>query len=340
MKPLQQKNRFRPRLEQLEDRALPSATIFSFSTGEPDGRIATASRQPTADKIEIETADDFILPSATILQHATFTGLIPAGASLSNITDVTVAIYHVFPKDSDTTRTIQVPTRTNSPADSEFTSRDSAEHTLVFTATILDPNFTAANSVVNGSNPKPNQTPGGEGPVSGQEVLFDVRFTSPFKLAADHYFFVPQVELTDGNFLWLSAPKPTNPPFQGDLQSWTRNAALDPDWLRIGTDVVGGSPAPTFNASFSLDGVAPDSHANIIHDDDTASAAASVPAASGGTASNAVTLNSVIDTSPGIGCKPGKDPTVCPPHHAKHHRHCHHAGESDDGGDTVENSGS
>jgi hypothetical protein len=35
-----------------------------------------------------------------------------------------------------------------------------------------------------------------------------VTFTTPFTLAADHYFFVPQVEVTDadGNFFWLSAP--------------------------------------------------------------------------------------------------------------------------------------
>ena len=30
---------------------------------------------------------------------------------------------------------------------------------------------------------------------------------------------------------------------------------LDPDWLRIGTDIVGGNPAPTFNMAFSLEGV-------------------------------------------------------------------------------------
>jgi hypothetical protein len=31
---------------------------------------------------------------------------------------------------------------------------------------------------------------------------------------------------------------------------------LDPDWLRAGQDIVGGNPFPTFNASFSLTGVA------------------------------------------------------------------------------------
>ena len=31
---------------------------------------------------------------------------------------------------------------------------------------------------------------------------------------------------------------------------------LDPDWLRVGTDIVGGNTAPTFNAAFSLSGSA------------------------------------------------------------------------------------
>ena len=56
--------------------------------------------------------------------------------------------------------------------------------------------------------------------------------------------------LSSGNFLWLSVAKPIAP----DLQSWIRNANLDPDWLRIGTDIVGGSTPPTFNAAFSLSG--------------------------------------------------------------------------------------
>ena len=63
--------------------------------------------------------------------------------------------------------------------------------------------------------------------------------------------------MTGGEFFWLSAPKPIIPPgtpFNPDLQSWIRNEDLAPDWLRIGTDVVGGSPAPTFNATFTLQG--------------------------------------------------------------------------------------
>src|SRR5439155_26932441 len=64
-------------------------------------------------------------------------------------------------------------------------------------------------------------------------------------------------EVTGGEFYWLSAAKPIvapGTPFVGDLQSWTRNETILPDWVRIGTDVVGGTTPPTFNASFSLSG--------------------------------------------------------------------------------------
>jgi hypothetical protein len=144
----------------------------------------------------------------------------------------------------------------NSPSDVELDDRDTANSNLSVMASILSAGFTANNSVVNGIHPKPNQNTGGDGPVTGDEVQFDVTFTTPFLLPADHYFFVPQVELagSDENFLWLSAPKPIvapGTPFAPDLQSWIRNADPDPDWLRIGTDIVGST---TFNATFSLNG--------------------------------------------------------------------------------------
>jgi hypothetical protein len=235
------------------------ATPFDFSTGLPDGRIATASRPDNAGKIEIETGDDFILTSQTQISHATFTGLITGGASTANVGQVVVEIYRVFPKDSDTGRTPKVPTRVNSPSDVAFDSRDSAAAGLSFTTTVLTQSFTAANSVLNGINPSPNQTTLGEGPVTGQEVQFDVTFSTPFDLSADHYFFVPQVEVTtaNGEFFWLSAPKPIvapGTPFAPDLQTWIRNENLAPDWLRVGTDIVGGGT--TFNAAFSLHGEA------------------------------------------------------------------------------------
>lgn len=125
------------------------------------------------------------------------------------------------------------------------------------TASTIGP-FSASNSVLNGIHPSPGQTTGGEGPVSGSEVQLTVTFNTPFDLPADHYFFIPQVLLNNGsNFFWLSSPKPIGAdgtPFSPDLQAWIRNANLDPDWLRIGTDIIGGTTPPTFNMSFSLNG--------------------------------------------------------------------------------------
>jgi hypothetical protein len=63
--------------------------------------------------------------------------------------------------------------------------------------------------------------------------------------------------MESGNFLFLSAPKPIVPPgttFTGDLQAWIRNSDLRPDWLRIGTDIVGGAPVHPFNMTVSLAG--------------------------------------------------------------------------------------
>lgn len=232
------------------------ADPVSFSTGNVDGRMAMASRPESTGKIEIEAADDFVLTSASSITNATFTGLLPSGASAANITQIVAEIYRVFPLDSQNPPSGAVPTRVNSPSDVAFDSRSSGSG-LTFTTSVLNPTFTAANSVLNGINPIPNQTTGGEGPVTGQEVLFSLTFTDAFKLPADHYFFIPQVELSDGSFYWLSSVRPIVAPvtpFTPDLQAWIRNANLDPNWLRVGTDIVGGAPPPTFNGAFTLTG--------------------------------------------------------------------------------------
>ncbi len=226
------------------------------STGDPNGLMAAASRSGAG---EIETGDDFILGARTLITGASFTGLLPSNLNLNQITEVAIEIYRVFPNDSTDPPSGHVPTRTNSPSDVAFDSRAASSSTLTFSTTVLNASFTAANSVLNGIHPLPGVTTGGESSVSGQEVRFNVTFKTPFDLPADHYFFVPQVGIAtgQGNFYWLSAPKPIIPPgtpFAPDLQAWIRNQALDPDWLRIGTDVVGGANPPTFNMSFTLDG--------------------------------------------------------------------------------------
>jgi hypothetical protein len=240
---------------------------FFFSTGDPDGKMAMASRPSSPGNIEIEAADDFVLKGTTSITSATFTGLLPANASLSDITDVRVEIYRVFPKDSTFPPDGLVPTRINSPSDVEFDDRSASAHNLTFTPGIITPSFTAANSVLGGIQ----VNSGGDGSVTGQEVKFNVLFSTPFTLGADHYFFVPQVQLSSGDFFWLSAPRPIVPPGTSfppgftDLQAWMRNENLDPDWLRVGTDIVGGgSQAPTFNASFSLSGSAVPEPSSVI----------------------------------------------------------------------------
>jgi|KBSSwiStaDraftv2_1062776.scaffolds.fasta_scaffold07184_2 hypothetical protein len=242
---------------------------FFFSTGNPDGLIATASRPDSAGKFEIESADDFVLTSATTLTSATFVGLLAGGATVG---EIRVEIYRVFPKDSDVGRTsgpptfstAQVPTRVNSPSDVEFVDRDTADGNLTFSTSVLSGSFTANNSIQPGGiHPLPGQFTGGNGPITGEEVQFNVKFTVPIDLPADHYFLIPQVQVVEpnGNFFWLSAPRPIVPPGTPfppgftDLQSWTRDEFLDPDWLRVGTDITHQGP---FNATFSLTGLVPE----------------------------------------------------------------------------------
>ena len=234
-----------------------NATVptVAFTTGAPDGRMGMASRPGNGGQVEIEAADDFTLPTDFDITSAIFTGLMPAAMPLNSVQDVSVEVYHIFPTDSINPPSGNVPTRASSPADVEFDSRDSASTSLTFAASVIASSFPVENTVVNGIHPKPNQTTGGDGSASGEEVQFNVTFSPALSLPAGHYFVVPQVQLSSGDFLWLSAAGPT---VAADFQAWIRNAYLDPDWLRVGTDIVSfGSPPPKFNGSFSLSGSAP-----------------------------------------------------------------------------------
>jgi PEP-CTERM motif len=238
--------------------AIPAAAdSIIINTGNPDGLIAMASRPGSAGRLEIEAADDFILSGAKSVTGGSFVGLLPSGASLSSISQVVVEIYRVFPNDSTNPASGNVLTRVNSPSDVAFDSRNSVTGGLSFTPALLSNSFTTNNSVLNGIFKLPNQFTGGEGSVTGEEVSFNVAFTTPFDLPADHYFFVPQVLLTNGDFFWLSAPKPIVPPGTPfppgftDLQTWMRNGDLDPDWSRVGTDITHQGP---FNGTFTLTG--------------------------------------------------------------------------------------
>ena len=239
---------------------IASADTTLYFNGTPTNLIGIASHPP-APTSENEAGDDFLLANPATVNSATFTGLlVPTAGGLPAVQSVDVEIYRVFPNDSNTVRTLTVPTRANSPSDVAFDERAALDGNLNFTTVTLSASFSALNSVLNGIHPAPTQTTGGEGPITGAEVQFNVTFTTPFNLPADHYFFVPQVAVSGGNFYWLSASRPISgagtTPFAPDLQAWVRNSALDPDWLRVGTDIVGGTTPPTFNAAFSLSGIA------------------------------------------------------------------------------------
>lgn len=250
--------------------AVPVTTItdsvphrFSFTTGSPDGKLGAVSRPDGSQGPETETADDFVLTQPTVISGATIHGLLNAtGSSIPSVAGVEVEIYHVFKLDSDVSRTSgdptfstdKVPTRVNSPADVEIdvATRDSSDGNLSFVANQIS-DFQVQNTVIDKINLKPQQLTHGEGPATGEQVAIDITFETPLFLLPGHYFFRPEVEVIGGNFLFLSSPRSGAPFPDGtnDLQAWIRNTNLKPDWLRIGTDIVG---AGTFNMTFSLSG--------------------------------------------------------------------------------------
>jgi hypothetical protein len=227
---------------------------FSFTTGNPDGLMGAASRRASPGKLETETADDFTLDQTTVISRATIVGLVPPGTQPQDIKEVEVEVYHIFPLDSANPPSGKVPARANSPSDVEIDTATRAGNsgTLTFSTNVLNSNFNVGNTVVNNLKVA-TAPPGGEGSTAGEQVEITITFTSPIILPAGHYFFRPEVLLTSGDFLYLSAPKVI--PAPKDLQAWIRNSNLAPDWLRIGTDIVGGgAAAPTFNMTFSLTG--------------------------------------------------------------------------------------
>src|SRR5262249_16254789 len=161
-----------------------------------DSKLAALSEQASSEngQIETETADDFILSAATVINGATITGLIPLGAPLTSITNVEVELYHVFPADSVVPPSSKLPTRQNSPADVEIGSatRDGSAGTLTFNKNLIQSSFVVANTVKNQLQPKT----GGEGSATGEEVQIAITFTPPIFLSPAHYFFRPEGSLT------------------------------------------------------------------------------------------------------------------------------------------------
>jgi hypothetical protein len=242
--------------------AAPVKAGIIFSSGLPNGSIGMASHPgpTTGANQEVEAADDFVITfNGTNITEIKFFGLLFGGGTIADVNDASAEIYRVFPLDSTNPPDGRVPTRVNSPSDVAFEERNLGDFTMILSS--LGP-LTVLNSVVHGINPIPGQTTLGEGPVTGTEILVDLVLNTPITLPAGHYFFVPQIGLNTGTFLWLSGDRPligpSDTPINPDLQAWIRNATLDPDWLRVGTDIIGGATPPTFNGAFELDGTVPE----------------------------------------------------------------------------------
>ena len=87
-----------------------AADSILFSTNPtPDGAMAMASRPGVGGKIEIEAADDFFTATPVQINSATFTGLLVPSTTgqTPNVGEVVAELYHIFPLDSDTTRTLR-----------------------------------------------------------------------------------------------------------------------------------------------------------------------------------------------------------------------------------------
>ena len=235
-----------------------SGLVSSFplaARANPDGLIGTASRPDAGGQIEIESADDFLLDGETAISGGTFTGLLPSGTDATNIQNVVVEIYRVFPLNSTNPPSGNVPTRTNSPSDVAFASRDASVGEVMFSTSTLNPTFTVGNSVVTGINPLPNVFTGER---SGVRARGATRLQLPESagFGCGTLFLRPAGSALKRDLPVVIRPKPIVTPERRSLRICRvaiRNKNLAPDWLRIGTDITHQGP---FNAAFSLDGFA------------------------------------------------------------------------------------
>ena len=82
-----------------------SAASFSFSSGNPDGRLGALSRPESAGEVETETPIVFILANSTVIKSATISGLLTSGATPADIGNVEVELT------TCSTRTRSIPLR-------------------------------------------------------------------------------------------------------------------------------------------------------------------------------------------------------------------------------------
>ena len=256
-----------------------AAQPFFFSTGLPDGKMATASRPSSAGKIEIEVGRRLRPDHADEPQQRHVHGTPAHGRR---------AVGHRRRPRRDLSR---LPQRLGrgphlGPADIQHAAGAHAGQ-LAFRHRIRRQERRREQSDVrrreSSSRPSPRPTRSSTestrvpASIRGATARSQVRKSSSTWPSRRRSRWPPITSSSCPRYsyravisIWLSAPRPIVPPgtpFPAgftDLQEWIRNEDLAPDWLRVGADIVGGTPAPTFNATFSLSGQAVPEPASLL----------------------------------------------------------------------------
>jgi hypothetical protein len=222
--------------------ATHAATLFD--TGAPDGSVAAQSGARLGFTYTgFSTADDFILLNDSFVSGGTFTGLITPPIAFTDIVNVTIGIYSVSPTDAFG--------NPNPSPGGLLATRASASGQITYTRESSDVD-TATRTVPTATRPIP---------FFGGGLTIDFAFPDPILLPAGHYFFSPQVVVTNvvpgppepGSFYWLSAPWPVGDPATDYSASFRGNGDIGPPfWIPLSYALQDGP----YNTSFSLRGEA------------------------------------------------------------------------------------
>ena len=211
------------------------ADAFSFTTSTPDGRIGSRStaghgrrpRDRSGRRLHSRgrhAADRRQLLWTAASRRVSIRRRVRASRDLPRVPENSTAPAERCRAD---TRELAVGRRVRH-------SRGSGDGSLSYATSIVNPNFTVANSIVNGINPVPLQTTNGEGPVRGQEALIPLR--SSFSLPPDYYFVV-SASPADQRYVPLAVRSGTGA-LHGGFPGLDSQRQSGSNWLRAGTDIV------------------------------------------------------------------------------------------------------
>ena len=210
------------------------ADPFVFSTGTPDGLLGALSQPAGSGTSRPRPPTTSSLSETTSIAQATITGLIPAG---------TPAGEHQQRRGRGLSRLSQGLGRSPLGAgaragqlarrrrDRQRHARCERGNARVRGRSLVDASSSVLNTVVDGINPVPAERDPWR--RSRRAARWSrSRSPSPRRSFCRRITIssAPRSQVTGGDFLFLSAPKPIvapGTPFMGDLQAWIRNSDLD-----------------------------------------------------------------------------------------------------------------